>query len=620
MSGIVGLFHRNGAPVDPGLLQELTRFLAYRGPDGLDTWTDANVGLGCAMLRTTRESASAHQPAQLDGRFFIVADARLDARAELLAELESAGHKIPRMTPEAELLLHAYAAWGPQCLDHLMGDFSFALWDGPGKTMFCARDHMGVKPFYFAQLGDLFIFSNTLDCVRLHPAVGEELNETAVADFLLFGLNCDNAATTFRDVRRLPPAHSLTVSTEGLRLRRHWSAPTDGRIRHHSAGDTIEHFQFLLKNAIADRLTTDRAGILLSGGLDSASIAALAREISGTTTNGNGLRAYTVVYNSLIPDHDGGLARTTAEFLDIPIRCLPMDHLRPFDRWDTPETQWPEPVDDPFFAGMFDQFQMIAADSRVVLSGEGSDNLMNFEMWPYTKDLFRQREWRTFFTEVPMYLWMRPSPWPGIRRRAKGIFGLDPTAPEFPCWIAPDLVRNLGLHARWKDWTELPEATPRHEILPTAHASLALPQWTHLFELENPGVTRCLAEVRHPFLDLRVMNFLLALPPFPWFYEKMLLREAMAGRLPEKVRLRPKTPLAGNPLVEHLQKRGMNWVDDIHWNPKMEQFIDRSALQRVAGEKISEKAEMLVRPICLNFWLQSARGVRYNLHAEVGNG
>jgi asparagine synthase (glutamine-hydrolysing) len=297
-----------------------------------------------------------------------------------------------------------------------------------------------------------------------------------------------------------------------------------------------------------------------------------------------------------------------------------MDHLRPFDRWDTPETQWPEPVDDPFFAGMFDQFQMIAADSRVVLSGEGSDNLMNFEMWPYTKDLFRQREWRTFFTEVPMYLWMRPSPWPGIRRRAKGIFGLDPTAPEFPCWIAPDLVRNLGLHARWKDWTELPEATPRHEILPTAHASLALPQWTHLFELENPGVTRCLAEVRHPFLDLRVMNFLLALPPFPWFYEKMLLREAMAGRLPEKVRLRPKTPLAGNPLVEHLQKRGMNWVDDIHWNPKMEQFIDRSALQRVAGEKISEKAEMLVRPICLNFWLQSARGVRYNLHAEVGNG
>lgn len=618
MSGIVGISHRDGAPVDPRLLQGLTRFLTYRGPDGLDTWTDANVGLGCAMLRTTHESATAHQPAHLDGRFYIVADARLDARAELLAELESAGHKVPRLTPEPELLLHAYDAWGPQCLDHLIGDFSFAIWDRLQKVLFCARDHLGVKPFYFAELGDLFLFSNTLDCVRFHPAVREELNETAVADFLLFGLNCDNAATTFRDVRRLPPAHSLIVSADGLRVRRYWTAPTDGRIRHHNAGDTIEHFQFLLKNAIADRLRTDHAGILLSGGLDSASIAALAREISGAATNGNGLRAYTVVYDSLISDHEGGFARKTAEFLEIPSRRLPMDHLKPFEGWDTAQMRWPEPVDDPFFAGIFDQFQMIAADSRVVLSGEGSDNLMNFEMWPYTKDLFHRREWRTFFSEVPMYLWLRPSPWPGIRRRVKGIFGLDPTAPEFPRWIAPEFASRLDLRSRWRRLGE-DGLSAGHPVRPGAHASLALPQWSNLFEHENAGVTRHPVEVRHPFLDLRIVNFLLALPPFPWFYEKMLLREAMAGRLPEKVRLRPKTPLAGDPLVQHLQKRGMDWVDDIHWNPKMEQYINRSALQRLAGQKISEQADMLVRPICLNFWLQSARRVRYNLHAEVGN-
>lgn len=618
MSGIVGIFHRDGAPIDPGLLRGLTRFLTYRGPDGLDTWADANVGLGCAMLRTTRESAIAHQPAQLNERFCVVADARLDARAELLAELEGAGHKVPGAIPEPELLLHAYAAWGPQCLDHLIGDFSFALWDRSRKTMFCARDHMGVKPFYYAQLGDLFLFSNTLDCVRLHPAVAEQLNETAVADFLLFGLNCDNAATTFRDVQRLPPAHSLTVSGDGLRVHRYWTPPTDGRIRHHKAGDTIEHFQFLLKNAIADRLRTDHVGILLSGGLDSASIAALAREICGAETNGNGLRAYTVVYDSLIPDHEGGFARKTAEFLGIPSRRLTMDHLRPFERWDNLQSQWPEPVDDPFFAGIFDQFQMIAADSRVVLSGEGSDNLMNFEMWPYTKDLFRQREWRTFFTEVPMYLWLRPSPWPGVRRRVKGIFGLDPTAPEFPRWIAPEFARHLDLHSRWRRVGE-DGLSAGHPVRPGAHASLNLPQWSNLFEHENAGITRHPVEVRHPFLDLRIVNFLLALPPFPWFYEKMLLRESMAGRLPEKVRLRPKTPLAGDPLVKHLQMRGMDWVDDIHWSSKMDQFVNRSALKRLAGETVSEKADMLVRPVCLNFWLQSARRVRYNFHAEGGN-
>jgi hypothetical protein len=93
----------------------------------------------------------------------------------------------------------------------------------------------------------------------------------------------------------------------------------------------------------------------------------------------------------------------------------------------------------------------------------------------------------------------------------------------------------------------------------------------------------------------------------------------MAGRLPEAVRLRPKTPLAGDPLIAHLQMPGAKWVDHVHWNEEMDDFIDRSALAPLSGVKISEKADSLVRPICLNFWLQSARRVRYNLHAEARN-
>jgi asparagine synthase (glutamine-hydrolysing) len=616
LSGIVGIYHRDGAPVDRALLRGLTQFLSYCGPDARDTWRDGCAGFGHTLLATTGESANERQPATLGGRLWITADVRLDARLELISELEGQGVKARQAAPDSELILAAYAAWGADCVNHLRGDFAFAIWDAPKKTLFCARDHLGVKPFYYSEKGGLFLFSNVLDCLRQHPGVGQELNEAAIADFLLFGLNCDNATTTFRDIRRLSPAHSLTVDARGLEIRRYWAAPRDGRIRYRHTDDYVEHFQVLLEAAVADRMRTDKLSILLSGGLDSASLAAVASELAANRGSTSDLRAVTVVYESLIPDRDGTFARQVAEFLRIPIRCLAIDHLQLFDRWDHPETSWPEPVDDPFFRGISDQFKMIAADSRVALSGEGSDNLMHFEMWPHAKDMFRRREWAQFFVEVPRYLWMRPSPWPGIRRRAKGLLGLDPTVCTFPNWIAPEFARRLNLKTRWKEVGSVTTQL-RHPVNPAAYASLHIPQWSNLFEQESPGATRFPVEVRHPFLDLRIVNYLLALPPFPWFYQKMLLRAAMAGRLPESVRLRPKTPLARDPLVAQLQMPGAEWVDHVHWDAEMDQFIDRSRLLPLRGVKISEQADSLVRPICLNFWLQSARIVRYNLHAEA---
>ena len=139
----------------------------------------------------------------------------------------------------------------------------------------------------------------------------------------------------------------------------------------------------MLQEAVSDRLRSDRVGILLSGGLDSSSVAATARELSTVAGGAAELRAYTVVYENLIADRDGANAQLVADFLRIPIRRLAVDDLPLFDRWDDAELAWPEPVDDPLAAGVFDQFQMIATDCRVVLSGEGSDNLMYFEMWPY---------------------------------------------------------------------------------------------------------------------------------------------------------------------------------------------------------------------------------------------
>ena len=619
MSGIVGIYHLNGAPMERALLQSLLDFLSYRGPDSRECWMDGSIGLGHAMLRTTRESAGEHQPASLDGRFWIAADARLDGREGFIAELRRSGRVVQPSAPDSELILQAYATWGTQCVEHLRGDFTFAVWDARNKQLFCARDHFGIKPFYYVQQRDLFLFSNTLNCVRMHPEVSGDLNDVAIGDFLLFGLNCDNATTSFRDIQRLPPAHSLSISPEGLKIGRYWMPPTDGRIRYSKPEEYVENFQSLLQEAVADRLRLDRVGLLLSGGMDSSSVAAVAKQVSATSARTTDIRCYTHVFGSLIPDREGEYAREVAEFLGLPVKIIASDHTQLFEGWDDPGFSLAEPVENPLFADFLDSCRNISAECRVVLSGEGPDNLLNFQMWPYAADLRRNGEWRRLLTELANYFWIRPFPWRGIRTRLKRIVGEDPDLPLFPEWLNREFQKRASLKARWKELCEHPVIPSAHPIVPKAHASLSLPHWTQMFEQENAGVTPYALEARYPFLDLRIVNYLLAIPPFPWFFEKMILREAMAERIPERVRMRPKTPLQGDPVSAQLQKTGAERINRMHWSKDTDRFIERSALAPLHGKMNAEQARAHVRPYCLNIWLQSARRVRYKLQTEGGN-
>ena len=620
MSGIVGIFHPDGARIERALLQSLADSLSYRGPDSRATWQDGSIGLGHTLLRTTYESAGEEQPASLDGRFWITADARLDDRAELIAKMERGGRKIGRSVPDSTLILQAYSLWDAACIEHLRGEFSFGIWDARTRTLFCARDHFGIKPFYYSKLGKIFVFSNTLNTVRLHPEVSEELNDTAIGDFLLFGLNYDNATTTFRDVQRLPPAHWLSISASGLRTGKYWAPPTDGRIRYARADDYVEHFQALLKDAVADRLRTDTVGILLSGGLDSSSVTAVAKEVSGKSGHATEIRGYTTVFDTSVPDEEGRYAREVGKFLGIPIQFHALHQTELFEGWDDPELSLPEPLDNPLIASSLESYRNISADCRVLLSGEGSDNLMDFQMWPYAGDLRRRGEWRRLSTEVANYAWIRPFPWRGIRARFLRLFGKEPHRPVFPKWLSGDFAVRIKLQERWKEWGEHPNLPLEHPILPNAHASLSLPQWTHMFEQEDAGASRVPVETRYPFLDLRIVNYLLALPPFPWFFQKMLLREAMTGRMPETVRMRPKTPVQSDIHCEQFRRSGAQRLKQMDWSRDLDRYIDRSAMIAPHDKMNGEEMDNSLRPYCLNIWLQSARRVRYNIHAEASNG
>lgn len=619
MSGFVCVFHQDGAPIDRALLRSLTDFLSDRGPDAGEVWVGGSTGMGHALLRITRESASEQQPAGLGGRFWIVADARLDAREELIDELRGANQDVRSNAPDCELVLHAYAAWGTACVDRLRGDFSFAIRDAGHQRLFCARDHLGIKPFYYALAGKIFLCSNTLNCIRLHTRVSGELNDAAIGDFLLFGLNYNNETTSFRDIQRLPPAHSLTASPRGLHIQRYWAPPTDGYIRYSKPEEYVENFQLILKTAVEDRLRTDRVGVLVSGGLDSSSIAAVAKEITRKSAPSARIRGYTCVYEWLIPDREGDYAREVSEFLRIPVKFIAMDEAQLFARLDDLGLSWPEPIEDPFLATISDAYRDISTDCCVLFSGEGSDNLMDFQMWPYVGDLRHRGEWQRLLTEVANYLWVRPFPWRGIRARALRLTGKHPDQPVYPNWLAPEFSRSMNLEARWKEQNQLPKSWRTHPIHPRGHGSLSLPQWTHMFEQADAGATGYPVETCYPFLDLRMVNYLLAIPPFPWFFKKMLLREAMAGRLPERVRTRSKTPLQGDPVLAQIQRAGSGPWKKMSLAAELDRYVDRTAVKPPHGEMNAEQASSDLRPYCLNIWLQSARRIRYNVHAEASN-
>src|SRR5687768_323721 len=194
MSGIFGIVNFDGAPIDRDLLARLTESMTFRGPDAQQILSDGHAGFGHTLLRTTWEAETEKQPITFDSKVWLTADARLDGRAELMQKLGKTTGASESTHNDAELILLAYHAWKEECINHLIGDFAFAIWDTNARRLFCARDHFGVKPFYYAHTGNSFIFSNTLNTLRLHPSVSDELHEPAIADYLVFGLNQDLAS------------------------------------------------------------------------------------------------------------------------------------------------------------------------------------------------------------------------------------------------------------------------------------------------------------------------------------------------------------------------------------------------------------------------------------------
>lgn len=607
MSGFVGILNLDGAPVDRELLERMTQALAFRGPDGQGIWCGGNVGLGHAMFCVTRESAHERQPFQFGTQSWIIADARVDARAELINKLNegSPGRKVSLATPDVELILAAHERWGEDCVNHLLGDFSFAIWDATERRLFCGRDQFGGKPFYYAKINSCLIFSNTLNCVRMHPAVSNRLNDLAIADFLLFEVNQDTSTTSFADIRRLPPAHILTSVRDQISVRRYWKLSVAAPVHFRRPEEYVERFRELLDMAVADRVRTNSAGVLMSGGLDSTTVAASATRVIGSRGTEGGIRAYTDVLDRIVPHEERHYAKLAADALGIPIEFFVVDHWKIFERADQSEFWSPEPTHMAWPDSIRDQLRKAAAQARVVLTGYGGDPALCGRITIHFRQLLKNRRFARAILDAGRYLGAE-----GrlsrlyIATRWRIVFADKTRSPTRPGWLNEDLEKEFDLNDRWRTVNGAVIRAPENTVRSEAHEAITSPLWVDLFEWCQAGVTGIPVEVYHPIFDLRLLAFLLALPTLPWCSDKELFRAAARGVLPDRVRLRRKSPMSRLPLNVVLQRPESAWVDRFQPVPELQRYVIRDRVPVVHKEWDSWKASVNLRPLSLNFWLK----------------
>ncbi|WP_372053946.1 asparagine synthase-related protein [Tistrella mobilis] len=536
---------------------------SYRAPDGDRVIVDRSVALGRASLRSVQEAAAGDGLEQ-SGALILAGDVRLDGRSDLIDALTAAGMQVDAGMSDEALVLRAFACWDLAALDRIFGDFAVILWDGARRRLVAARDHYGVAQLYTATIGDTLLVSNSLSCMLTHPGADRQLDRTAVMDFLVLPARSRPDATIYRSVNRIPPGHLLVCEAGRTVLRRYWQPEPDGRpcVRF-SPRRQMDAFRQAFDQAVADRRRWPQAGLSLSGGLDSTSIAARLASVTGT----EGLRAYTAELRELLPDQEGQLARQVAARLKIPIEVLATDHLPLTAPVDPPDMLPPEPGEAMRQVADRHIYIRAARHSRIFFCGYGGDPLFSDDH--HTAFVMPLAALAAFPLHA-FHCWRISGLRPALRPFPRQAPKTPPARLEAPGW----LVEPGGVGDRLAGWYDDRDSSGR--------AGMArAPLWPEIFQHADPDVTGLPLRVRHPFFDRRVIDAVSRVPARPWHPGKMLLRVALAGQLPTEILRRRKTPLGGDPGSIAVRRRGLQgWMEALLDVPDLGGFVDVAALRR----------------------------------------
>src|SRR5579872_6431713 len=276
MSGMCGVYRRNGAPATGDCVSRMLANLRHRGPDAHAAWHNNSIEFGHVMLYVTPESLSEVLPLVREN-CAITCDARIDNRRELMQMLAS---DLDSVQPaDSELILAAYRQWGQSCVDRLLGDFAFAIWDGARQELFCASDPMGVKSLYYHLTSQAYFFASEVKALVSLPEVPRRLNELRVAEYLVT-LFEDRSGTFYEGILRLPGGHVMVVGREKASVRQYWQLDYTRELRLGSDQEYVEGFLDVFTEAVRCRTRSAfPVGSALSGGLDSSSVACVARNL-----------------------------------------------------------------------------------------------------------------------------------------------------------------------------------------------------------------------------------------------------------------------------------------------------------------------------------------------------
>ena len=512
----------------------------------------------------------AGRPLLAVGEIRLAADLRLDGRGELLRLLAAAEPGPSLDDPDAELLLHVYRRLGVDGFSRLLGDVSCVLWDGESRTLFAYRSPFGAKPLCYAWVGDRLYVASEIRQLLRHPAVPARLDEVALADYLMDDSR-DEESTLFADVRRLPPGSLLVARGGDFEIRPVWRPELEPRISFPRQEDYAVAFLEIFRQAVADRLRSSAStvGLFMSGGLDSCSVAAVAQSLLEEEGAGRRITAFTYVFGSLPSCDEGDYSGAMARELGIDVRSVDAEAS-----WLFQDKQIYQPVlDDPFQGWEATDGQVFRhlqeAGANVALTGLGGDNVVMGNTRVFLSLALQGRlgeslrSLRQYVVErgIPLhrafYRYLLAPLLPrSVDRGLRSLAGRS-LAPEIPPWIRPSFARRTGLaerlvrrsvSRRFRD----PARQTGYDLLAALDSVGRACAW-HSRAGSLFGV-----EVRHPFLDRRLADFVLSIPPEVLFRggeRKVLLRGAMRGLLPETVRRRQDKTTFADYLDRSLQEK-----------------------------------------------------------------
>jgi asparagine synthase (glutamine-hydrolysing) len=363
-----------------------------------------------------------------------------------------------------------------------------------------------------------------------------------------------------------------------------------------------------MRRAVADRLPESGAVVSMSGGLDSTCVAAFAAERA--ETSGGRIRACTFDYRRSSRDREAEYALAAAEALQIPLELIDCDGDRLEWASDGGRGFYPEPFADTPTSASFRRYLDLLEQCRVGLTGEGGDPALH----PRPRHAGRFF-WHLLFGGLGKAAFRHHRetgriPRLGLRGSIRQWIGRHggPQA-AMPPWLAPDFAGRCDLTGLFSDLNRFRKPIPC--LRSEAHRFVTRPIWPMLFERKDAGATGVPAQVRHPFFDLRVMRFLLSLPPIPWCVDKEILRRTLSGRLPEKIVRRPKAPLPGHPVYEMIRAGPRPLpVGKLLADSGIARFVDlRRYLQILQNpDKIRpDEVELITRPLGLAWWLMQPK-------------